>query len=555
MLCRENPDATRIRPSQGDRGVDIYVREGDTWTVYQVKSFTGSLTSSMKRQIRKSWTAFTSLVNEKDLQVADWFLVRPENPTWQDEKWLSELTDGAPFRCSWRGLDYCDRLAADHQPVIDYYLNDGKARLQVVVGEFLRVAGMESKSATMTEPAAAYDSLESIHKAINSMDPHYRYDYEVRTVVKGAPWQVADEPGLVAAVSRGDGERETVFRIYARYREAPTDRPVPGRFNLVAEPNSSQAAAIRDFVDYGLPIRGVDATDMQLDLPGGLGTTGRETGGVVHLGPARLESAQPTELRLVIYDEVDDSLELAAADMQMEPATTGLSGEKFAVAGRERYGVFSVLLRVAPEDGRMNLHLTLGDITGAYPADVLQGLQAVGALRPPNRFSFELRNGPRLSDLMPVPNQIIDNLGPILRVCEDLATIQKHSLAPIRVPDLTETTVDQAREWVQAARLLRGDAIKISWDKAAITLLATDVALPDGDDAGGAFTVATDSPLVIDVGGVAVDLGIQRTQLMAARISPDDLDEGRVKDVHVTLIPAGDDTGTLTWAGRRIVGQ
>lgn len=24
-LCRENPDAIRIRPSQGDRGVDIYV--------------------------------------------------------------------------------------------------------------------------------------------------------------------------------------------------------------------------------------------------------------------------------------------------------------------------------------------------------------------------------------------------------------------------------------------------------------------------------------------------------------------------------------------------
>lgn len=518
------------------------------WTVYQVKSFTGSLTSSMKRQIRKSWTSFTSLVAERQLHVEDWFLVRPENPTWEDEKWLSELTAGAGFRCAWRGLDYCDRLAADNQSVIDYYLNEGKDRLQDVVEQFLHIAGMETRSGMLTEPVVAYDSLEAIHKAINSLDPHYRYDYEVRAALEGSEWQVPGGRGMVAAVSRGDGERETVFRIYARYREAPTDRPVPGRFNLVAEPNSPAAAAIQDFVEYGLPMSGVAVTDIQLDLPGGLGTEG-EGAGLIHLGPAHLESAQPTELRLVIYDEADNSLELASAELQMEPATTGLRGDKFAVAGRERFGVFSVLLKVAPEDGRMNMTVTLEDITGVFPADVLQGLQAVEALKPPNRFAFELRNGPRLSDAMPVPHQLVENLGPIIRVCEDLATIQKHSMVPIRVPDLSETTVDEAHEWVQAARLLRGDTIRINWTSVAVTLHSKDVDIPGGESASGAFTVATDAPLVIDVGGVTVQLGVKRMQLMAARISPDELDAGRVKDVHVTLVPAGDDTGTMTWAG------
>src|SRR3954470_2275327 len=80
MLCRENPAATRIRPSKGDRGVDVYVPGEDGWTVYQVKSFTGRLTSSHKRQITKSWTRFSELVAEKKLKIAAWHCVRPENP-------------------------------------------------------------------------------------------------------------------------------------------------------------------------------------------------------------------------------------------------------------------------------------------------------------------------------------------------------------------------------------------------------------------------------------------------------------------------------------------
>ena len=37
-VCRENPDAVKVRPSRGDGGIDLLCkRDDDTYDVYQVK--------------------------------------------------------------------------------------------------------------------------------------------------------------------------------------------------------------------------------------------------------------------------------------------------------------------------------------------------------------------------------------------------------------------------------------------------------------------------------------------------------------------------------------
>ena len=50
-ICLENRNAERIRPSQGDRGIDLIVRKQDGIIVYQIKKFSANLTLSRKRQI------------------------------------------------------------------------------------------------------------------------------------------------------------------------------------------------------------------------------------------------------------------------------------------------------------------------------------------------------------------------------------------------------------------------------------------------------------------------------------------------------------------------
>jgi hypothetical protein len=123
LLLRRNRAAHRVRPAKGDRGVDVYVPGPDGWTVYQIKSFTQALTSSHKAQIQKSWDSFRVFVQENNLRIKEWFLLRPINATWPDEKFLEQLTGDAPWPCAWQGLDHCDELAAAYPDVIDYYLS------------------------------------------------------------------------------------------------------------------------------------------------------------------------------------------------------------------------------------------------------------------------------------------------------------------------------------------------------------------------------------------------------------------------------------------------
>lgn len=55
-LCKQFPDAQRIRPSRGDGGIDVRVdNEDGTIDVYQIKKFAVNLGSSEKRQIIESW--------------------------------------------------------------------------------------------------------------------------------------------------------------------------------------------------------------------------------------------------------------------------------------------------------------------------------------------------------------------------------------------------------------------------------------------------------------------------------------------------------------------
>ena len=58
LIFNEHPRATRIRPSQGDFGIDVLVpHPGDTSfaDVYQIKKFASNLDASQKRQIEDSF--------------------------------------------------------------------------------------------------------------------------------------------------------------------------------------------------------------------------------------------------------------------------------------------------------------------------------------------------------------------------------------------------------------------------------------------------------------------------------------------------------------------
>jgi hypothetical protein len=129
LLFQERPTAWRRRPSQGDGGLDVGEPNTDGYHVYQIKGFTSSMKSSQRRQVRQSLQRILE-DSRLDRPVTGWSLVVPLDPTSEDEEWFRQLTAQAQFPCNWKGQLFWDCEASKHAHVIDYYLRDGKARLE-----------------------------------------------------------------------------------------------------------------------------------------------------------------------------------------------------------------------------------------------------------------------------------------------------------------------------------------------------------------------------------------------------------------------------------------
>jgi hypothetical protein len=90
------PDSDPGEAVPGDGGIDVWVPEGDTAIVYQIKSYTGNIDASRRAKVKKSWKTLLDYAQENSITISDWYLVMPENPTTGQLKWLEELTKQAP---------------------------------------------------------------------------------------------------------------------------------------------------------------------------------------------------------------------------------------------------------------------------------------------------------------------------------------------------------------------------------------------------------------------------------------------------------------------------
>ena len=258
MLCRRFPTGVRPQPSRGDGGVDLFIPGPEGAVIWQIKKFAENLTNSQKNQIRKSWDTFVGSSTQQSLKVTEWNLITPRNPTNEQRTWLiDELTADAGFPRIWHGLDYAEGLAAEF-PRCHRLLparREGSPRSEAQ--EYLSIV---SPGAT-TEPATSRETLLNIHKALNSLDPHFRYDFATDGRTPGQDWPPipTNIPGLLATVQSVDDDSRITYRIFARFDDAVKYRPVPGKFTLIAEPGSELQARIEDWAKFGAPLDNVPA--------------------------------------------------------------------------------------------------------------------------------------------------------------------------------------------------------------------------------------------------------------------------------------------------------
>ncbi len=383
LLCRENPSAVRIRPSRGDGGIDVLApsRDGTGVAVYQVKSFTGNLTQGQKAQAERSFRRLMDYAKGRGLQVTEWYLTLPVYPTNENLEWLSSFTDGHGLTAEWRGLNFLDGLAATYPSVIDYYLRDGRDRLQAALESLTAVLrtsmrigpaaaaaeGPAGSSAGPLQPAEAAGTLAALHAALNEHDPHFSYDYSVDS----ARPEVPDQPGLVAAVQDDDGERWVTFKVFARCAESLVERPVPLSLTITADPGSELHRDIEAFDKYGTPFTAPAGTaEAEIDLPGGLGDT--ITGGSVRLESAASTRTARYNIRLQVVDPADQII--AETIVHMDPPTIGPSRRGMRGHGTEQHGVFAFEILTDLDAQTVSYTLRPGDLTGSPPG--------AGACRP-----------------------------------------------------------------------------------------------------------------------------------------------------------------------------
>lgn len=540
LLFQERPTAWRRRPSQGDGGLDVAEPNPDGYHVYQIKGFTAPMNPSRRRQISES---LKRILDDPrlDRPVTGWSLVVPMDQTSKDEKWFRQLTGRAPFPCDWKGQLFWDSEAAKHAHVIDYYLRDGKARLE---GSVRDLQHLLAQPGTPLRAADVAGKLEDLRTAINRDDPHYRYEFSTSATAPTVRYEAALV--MTRAVQLGDGGYLSTD-VYARYPQATEDAPIGGSMQIVVPRGTSQPgsggleADLQAFLDFGRGLELPEGTiqDLVVRAPAGLSREASRGRGV--LGAAYLTEFRPHDDRFQVVD--DRATVIAETTVHMTAATRGQRGG-IEVVGVDGGGAFDVRIQLMPaenqERGRARLTVSGRDFVSVPVRHLLPGLRAMDALHDPHELVWRPEFGPEIFSRVTLPPTPVFRLpAGYLHLVEAMSVIQEHTSIPIVMPD--ELASEEVVDILTTARLLRDGVVNSTWTTGTLILRpeAPDDVL-DNIGPDGALFLGGDEWMVT-VGQVSVPLGPCYRVLFHPRVAEiHELEDG---SRQVVFEPAGGGRG------------
>lgn len=511
MLLKDHDRGWRRQASSGDAGVDVAIPiVGNGFEVSQIKSYTGPLTSKRKKEIERS---LKSVIEGPELPgpVMAWKLVLPMNPSKEAEHWFRELTENAPFDCTWRGLDFINGLAAGHPEVVDYFFRDGKGRLEAQTRNLLRVADLFDPSSNL-KPAEVTDKLVALHDALNALDPFYRYEFEVG---RDRGWGgAAARPGLVLEMTAGiRSDVAVTTRVFARYPQATEDRPIKGGFtiDLTQDPDLRRKVdeTFRFGSDVEIPYEAV--RDLWVDAPGGLAVSGVPAHiRIIHPPRGPIE---PNRLRFQLIDPEGTLLSQRLVDVVDRRVMPG--GGIFVL--KEVDGAFQMSIWIAWADREVT-GVEIRDIeikhAGLSPSRVLPGTRLLHGLLAPNNLVLAFEHGTAEIMTVRMTNEESFVSSRYLRVLTALDRIQVHVNLPITLPQ--EIAPKEASRAIEFAALASGGISHGTWNRFTVSIPAPGLAdFVDHVSQGSAWLQL---PMEFEFGNQLLEFGPVELKLLSAEI-------------------------------------
>ncbi|MDT0180664.1 hypothetical protein Q9S36_10695 [Microbacterium sp. ARD31] len=530
----ERPRSNRIRPSQGDYGIDVLepVGAGDAkFDVWQIKRFASKLGASEKRQIEKSFQRAMLALVRRRVRLRHWHLVLPLDPTIENRlDWFAEMParafgamradsklaltpdetetirrwlDDQTTETRWEGLDFCEAAIADHPEVPDYFIHGGAERLRDAVATLSSLLAtdrrlrVDDRSPAILQPSEISEHLHSVQSALDG-DPHFRYGFQVEPHQN----QVHPEPDLVAATQFTWPSGETLtYRIYTRFDEALNERPIPVKMQFLFDDPEFDNRAFQDWQMFGTEF---DAPAIvEVGLPGGLDTAKE--------GRVRFPAhpSAPFQRRFRLATPNGEKM----ADLMFNcTSTVGLTRRGARMTGVDVTGVVSVDFRGTLGDGETNVSFTTESLDGLEAQRAAPAVKFMSSWTAGNRLQVAEAFGGRFVDVHPVP-RTKELIHPLIAVwIEALSQIQEHTNQTIVLPDLASVTHNDVRRVLDAAAMLRGQTVVARWSELELSGI-TEGGL------GGHVQLETYEPFEVAVGTERISLGTQLLTFLSADLT------------------------------------
>ena len=486
LLSRLHPDSQRIDGKGGDGGRDVQIADQDGQLIhaFELKSFTGRMTTKRRKQVIRS------LKRVAGLKPPEWTLVVPIDPTPGEMNWFKKQRGNYDFPLAWFGETWLDEKMSAH-PDIRQYFCEGAS--EEVVNLLLELNREEVKVIAVAD---AVGRLQTLRQRLNEIDPYYRYELST-----GSGEEDSRNPGVVLSVTYGS----TRVDVYEKYKGALKDRPITASVEIIVGPDEEALLeGVQSAFDYGLPVSipSEAVKNFTLDAPAGLG--GSFSGGELSIRSTPTLLDEPLTLAL---NFMEGNNLLASWPVHVAQKIGGNTG--VILDASDETGWLEVQLKVNPSTQEFfaTLKLTPRPI---MPAALVPLLRWVSACRPPHRLTIVWPDGLEMSSEMDTA------LGDerFAAVVEALAYLQERSGVyfpmPLQLPANAEKVI------VESAALLRDGRYDFTWGTVNLRLKRWAEELEPLLE-GKELRVTVESDQWIDLEEGRIPIGRIRTHIESAR--------------------------------------